>query len=57
MIVDDLSVSLGSTNFDNRSFRLNDEATLNVMDAKLVIQQRAVFEADLALSIPISSTQ
>jgi len=29
MIVDGLLVSVGSTNFDNRSFRLNDEATLN----------------------------
>lgn len=32
MIVDGLLVSVGSTNFDNRSFRLNDEATLNVVD-------------------------
>ena len=29
MIVDGLLVSVGSTNVDNRSFRLNDEATLN----------------------------
>ena len=57
MIVDDLLVSLGSTNFDNRSFRLNDEATLNVMDAKLALEQRAVFEADMALSLPISYAQ
>jgi cardiolipin synthase A/B len=57
MIVNDLLVPLGSTNFDNRSFRLNDEAALNVMDAKLARPQRAVFEADLALSIPISYTQ
>ena len=33
MIVDELLVSVGSTNFDNRSFRLNDEANLNVYDA------------------------
>jgi cardiolipin synthase len=32
MIVDGLLVSVGSTNFDNRSFRLNDEGTLNVVD-------------------------
>ena len=30
MIVDGLLVSVGSTNFDNRSFRLNDEANLNI---------------------------
>ena len=33
LIVDRLMVSVGSTNFDNRSFRLNDEANLNVYDA------------------------
>ena len=31
-IVDELLVSVGSTNFDTRSFRLNDEANLNVLD-------------------------
>ena len=35
MIVDELLVSVGSTNFDNRSFRLNDEANLNVYDRNL----------------------
>ena len=35
MIVDGLLVSVGSTNFDNRSFHLKDEATLNLLDAKL----------------------
>ncbi|MEX0880171.1 MAG: phospholipase D-like domain-containing protein, partial [Thermoanaerobaculia bacterium] len=32
LIVDGMWVSVGSTNFDNRSFRLNDEANLNVLD-------------------------
>ena len=50
MIVDDLLVSVGSTNFDNRSFRLNDEATLNIMDGDFAKQQRLIFEADLALA-------
>jgi cardiolipin synthase len=31
MIVDEIFTSVGSTNFDNRSFRLNDEANLNVL--------------------------
>jgi cardiolipin synthase A/B len=57
MIVDDLLVSVGSTNFDNRSFRLNDEATLNIMDAGFAKQQRTVFEADLALSRPVSMAE
>ena len=54
LIVDDRLVSVGSTNFDNRSFRLNDEATLNIMDAEFAKQQRAIFEADLALARPIT---
>jgi cardiolipin synthase A/B len=54
MIVDGLLVSVGSTNFDNRSFRLNDEATLNILDATFAEAQTAIFAADLALSRPIS---
>ena len=50
MIVDGLLTSVGSTNFDNRSFRLNDEATLNILDAQFASQQTKVFDADLAKS-------
>ncbi len=50
MIVDGLLVSVGSTNFDNRSFRLNDEANLNVYDSVFASEQTATFEADLALA-------
>ena len=57
LIVDGLLVSVGSTNFDNRSFRLNDEATLNILDAGFAAAQTAVFEADLALSRPISHAE
>jgi cardiolipin synthase len=46
MIVDDLWTSVGSTNFDNRSFRLNDEANLNVYDADFAQAQIAAFEND-----------
>ena len=57
MIVDGLLVSVGSTNFDNRSFRLNDEATLNVIDADFAREQTAIFEADLSLARPITYAQ
>ena len=50
MIVDQLLVSVGSTNFDNRSFRLNDEANLNVYDAAFAVRQSAIFEDDLKRS-------
>lgn len=47
LIVDGLLVSVGSTNFDNRSFRLNDEANLNVYDREFAEAVTRVFEADL----------
>ena len=46
MVVDDLWVSVGSTNFDNRSFRLNAEANLNTIDRGLALQERGAFERD-----------
>ncbi|MBI3191020.1 MAG: cardiolipin synthase B [Pedosphaera parvula] len=48
MIVDDIWVSVGSANFDNRSFRLNDEANLNVFSAEFAAEQIRAFEADKA---------
>ncbi|MET0961715.1 MAG: cardiolipin synthase [Noviherbaspirillum sp.] len=47
MIVDDLLVSVGSTNFDDRSFKMNDEANLNIYDAGFARAQVAIFEDDL----------
>jgi cardiolipin synthase len=46
IIVDDVWVSVGSTNFDDRSFRLNDEANLNIYDAAFATEQAKVFEED-----------
>ena len=54
MVVDKLLVSVGSTNFDNRSFRLNDEANLNVFDTSFAEQQTQVFEDDLKRSRRVS---
>jgi cardiolipin synthase len=45
-IVDEIWTSVGSTNFDNRSFRLNDEANLNVYDPRFAEAQTRVFEED-----------
>lgn len=47
LIVDTELVSVGSTNFDYRSFRLNDEASLNVFDVGFARQMTTVFERDL----------
>ncbi len=57
MIVDRLLTSVGSTNFDNRSFRLNDEATLNIIDADFAGQQTGIFEADLERSRVVTFAQ
>ncbi len=50
MVVDGLWASVGSTNFDGRSFRLNDEANLDVLDRAFAARQEADFAADLARS-------
>lgn len=50
MVVDGLMASVGSANFDVRSFRLNDEANLNIYDAAFAVRQTEVFEADLKQS-------
>jgi cardiolipin synthase len=47
LIVDHQVVSVGSTNFDLRSFQLNDEASLNVYDAGFAKRMTEVFEQDL----------
>jgi cardiolipin synthase len=50
MIVDDLWTSVGSTNFDSRSFSVNDEANLNVYDTRFARAQIGTFEQDLRRS-------
>jgi len=57
LVVDSLLVSVGSTNFDNRSFSLNDEANLNVLDPVFARQQEAVFEQDWLRAKPVSLQQ
>jgi cardiolipin synthase A/B len=52
MVVDREMVSVGSTNFDIRSFRLNDEASLNLYDRAFAERMTAVFEHDLQSGRP-----
>ena len=54
LVVDALMVSVGSTNFDQRSFSLNDEANLNILDADFAARQLAVFEQDWGRSREIT---
>jgi cardiolipin synthase len=48
IVVDEYLVSVGSTNFDSRSFKLNDEANLNIYDRDFARQQTAIFDDDVA---------
>jgi cardiolipin synthase len=48
---------VGSTNFDSRSFRLNDEVNLAVFDRKLGGQLTNLFQNDLARSKEITYDQ
>ena len=54
MVVDGVWLSVGSTNFDRRSFSLNDEANLNVTDRDFAARQIAIFEDDVARSKAIT---
>ena len=47
MVVDEYLVSVGSTNFDDRSFHLNDESNLNIYDRAFANEQVAIFDQDL----------
>ena len=50
LVVDDLWVSVGSTNFDERSFKLNGEGNLNVLSEPFARRQVEVFFQDRARS-------
>jgi cardiolipin synthase len=54
MVVDGVWCSVGSTNFDNRSFRLNDEANLNIGDRDFAARLEKIFAADKARSREIT---
>jgi len=53
MVVDGAWASVGSVNFDNRSFQLHDEATLCVQSQELAALLTETFEADLRRSEPL----
>jgi cardiolipin synthase len=50
MVVDGLWSIVGSTNFDNRSFELNDEVNVAITDRSVAERLTADFEADLKRS-------
>lgn len=54
LIVDGCWCSVGSTNLDNRSLRLNEEANLNIMDEDFATLHTRIFEEDKARSREIT---
>lgn len=54
LVIDTEFVSVGSTNFDMRSLRLNDEASLNIYNGAFARQMTDVFETDLLAAEPYS---
>jgi cardiolipin synthase len=54
MVVDGIWTSIGSSNFDDRSFRLNDEVNVNVFDEGIAAQMEKMFFEDLARSEEIT---
>jgi len=53
MVVDGAWTTIGSSNFDERSFRLNDEINVGIYDAGISRQMDRMFEEDLARSVEI----
>ncbi|HEY6842878.1 MAG TPA: cardiolipin synthase [Thermoanaerobaculia bacterium] len=54
MVVDGIFTTVGSSNFDERSFRLNDEVNVNVYDEAIAEQMTLMFFDDLAKSEEIT---
>ena len=47
IVIDGIWSSVGSTNFDDRSFQLNDEVNVGMVDPLIAAQLRAAFAGDL----------
>jgi cardiolipin synthase A/B len=47
MIVDGELCTIGSANFDPRSFRINEEISVAILDKKIAAELRAAFDADV----------
>jgi cardiolipin synthase len=47
MIVDGMWSHVGSTNLDDRSFDINEEAGVGIVDKEIAAELKTVFEADM----------
>jgi len=51
IVVDGVWSCVGSTNFDDRSFQLNDEISMGIVDPQIAAQLTAAFEADKKFAV------
>ena len=54
-LIDDRACTIGTANFDNRSFRLNFEITIGIADEEFAGRVREMLEADFASATRITS--
>jgi cardiolipin synthase len=57
MVIDECWASVGSTNFDDRSFELNDEVSLVVYDESIAKELEETFERDLEHATEVDRDQ
>jgi cardiolipin synthase len=57
MLVDDVACTIGTANFDNRSFRLNFEITMAVRDPDFAGQVHRMLEQDIAESRLVAASE
>ena len=57
MLIDADVATVGTPNFDNRSFRLNFEVTALIADQAFASEMEAMFEQDFAHAVPIDPGQ
>lgn len=57
MLIDDKACTIGTANFDNRSFRLNFEITIGLVDEDFAGQVRRMLERDIADSRLITAQE
>lgn len=54
MMIDGMWTSVGSANFDNRSFRINDEANLNIIGRGFAEAEERQFERDMRDAVEVT---
>jgi cardiolipin synthase len=57
IVIDGVWSTIGSTNFDNRSFALNQEVNLTVYDSGIAQRLEQIFQEDLKYSQPVTYEQ